>query len=269
MPIDTRDWYDTPLYYDIVFDAGTAREADFLEAVWSAYGQNAAGDRARRLIEPACGSGRLLGEMARRGWEVSGFDANGSSLAFARDRMTASGLKATIWQDRMESFTVPAGVTGDFELAHCLVSTFKYLRSEEDARSHLRRVGDSLRPGGLVVLGIHLSDYMRTKQEHERWVGRRGDVEVVCNTRTWPPDRKSRTENLRCRLRVTENGVTREQETRWQFRTYDARQLRTTIRAALPEFAIVACHDFHHLIEVTRKFDDEYSDLVVILRKPG
>ena len=37
MPIDTRDWYDTPLYYDIVFDAGTGREADFLEAVWSKH----------------------------------------------------------------------------------------------------------------------------------------------------------------------------------------------------------------------------------------
>lgn len=268
MAIDSRDWYDTPLYYDIVFDAGTAREAEFLEAAWSAYGRPE-GEKTRRLLEPACGSGRLLGEMARRGWEVVGFDANESSLAFAGDRLKATKSKAQIWRDRMESFAIPAGASTDFDLAHCLVSTFKYLRTEDEAISHLRRVGECLRPGGLYVLGIHLTDYTRNKPEHERWVGRRGDVEVVCNTRTWPPDRKSRTENLRCRLRVTENGGTREQETHWQFRTYDARQLRATLRAALPDFKIVACHDFHHLIEVTRQFDDGYSDIVVILRKPG
>jgi predicted dehydrogenase len=34
MPEYTRsDWYNFPLYYDIVFDADTTREADFLEAV--------------------------------------------------------------------------------------------------------------------------------------------------------------------------------------------------------------------------------------------
>lgn len=267
MAIDERDWYDTPLYYDIVFGGGTATEASFLDAIFHRHGPPLSGRRRPRLLEPACGSGRLVEEMMRRGWDVAGFDANAESLAFARTRDAAVPVKPRLWRDRLESFTIPG--RADFDLAHCLVSTFKYLLTEADARSHLRLVGESLRPGGIYVLGLHLADYARTRPEHERWVGIRGGVEVVCNTRTFPPDRKSRLENLRCRLRVTEGGITRLQETRWQFRTYDARQLRQTIRAALPDFTIVACHDFNHDPDIARKFDDEYSDLVIVLKKPG
>ncbi len=64
------DWYDTPRYYDIVFDAGTAVECDFLESMKRSYGLS----RGNRVLEPACGSGRLVAEMARRGYAVSAFD---------------------------------------------------------------------------------------------------------------------------------------------------------------------------------------------------
>ncbi|MCB1087238.1 MAG: class I SAM-dependent methyltransferase, partial [Verrucomicrobiae bacterium] len=201
----------------------------------------------------------------RRGWKVSGFDANGASLHFARQRLAETGLKARLWQDRLESFAPPPGAS--YDLVHCLVSTFKYLTNESDARECLRRAGHCLRPGGLLIVGLHLTDYSRTRPEHERWVAAREGIEVVCNTRTFPPDRQRRTEALRCRLRVTENGKAREQETHWNFRTYDAGQFRKTLRTALPGFRLVDCHDFHHDPEFTRQFDDEYSDLVVVMKK--
>lgn len=267
MPIEDRDWYDTPLYYDIVFDGGTRTEAGFLDALHRTHGPPPGRRTTQpRLLEPACGSGRLLAEMSRRGWEVAGFDASEASLDFARRRLSRAPVPARLWRDRLESFAVPS--RAGFDLAHCLVSTFKYLATEADARSHLSLVGQALRPGGLYVLGIHLTDYTRTRTEHERWEGSRRGTHVVCNTRTWPADPSRRVEELRCRLRVTAQGRTREQETRWSFRTYDAAQFRRTLRAALPGFAIVACHDFNHDIDLTRRFDDEYSDLVVVLKKP-
>ena len=48
------NWYETPLYYDIVFDVDTGRETDFLCDVWSRH----ATSRGRRVLEPACGSGK-------------------------------------------------------------------------------------------------------------------------------------------------------------------------------------------------------------------
>ena len=257
----TRDWYDTPLYYDIIFDADTPREADFLEAVWQ---RHAGPGRGRRVLEPACGSGRLVLELARRGWRVDGFDASQPMLDYARDRLAAAGLRARLWPDRLQDFTAPAA--GSYDLAHCLVSTFKYLLTEADARACLQRVADALRPGGLFVLGLHLSDYERTQPDHERWVATRDGVEVVCNTRTWPADRRTRLENLRTRLRVRREGQTQTQETRWPFRTYDTRQLRALLRA-VPELETVACHDFTHDAASEFQLDGGHLDVVLVLRR--
>lgn len=260
---EQRDWYDTPLYYDIVFDDGTAKEAAFLEA---AYQKHAVPAKSRRLFEPACGSGRLALEMARRGWDVSGFDGNANMIEFARERLTSAGLKARLWEDWMQSFELPKGVKGGFDLAHCLVSTFKYLHTETDAAECLRRVALALRKGGLFFLGVHLTDYARETAEHERWVAKRGRVEVVCNTHTWPADRKTRLEKLRTRLRITDGGRRHVQETHWQFRTYNAAQLKALLRK-VPELELAICHDFTYDIDEPRRLDDSYADVLLVLRR--
>ncbi|MFZ2276287.1 MAG: class I SAM-dependent methyltransferase [Prosthecobacter sp.] len=265
MPTEQRDWYDTPLYYDIVFDDGTLKEADFLEEAYAKYATPAKVAR-HRLLEPACGSGRLALELASRGWEVSGFDGNAHMIAFAQQRLEKAGLKARLWEDWMQSFTLPKGVKGGFDLAHCLVSTFKYLLKEKDAAECLRRVAATLRPGGVFFLGLHLTDYDREEDEHERWVARRGSIEVVCNTHTWPADRKTRLEQLRTRLKITDSGRTHTQETRWQFRTYSAAQLKALLRK-VPELEYLECYDFTYDLTDPRKFDDSYADVLLVLRK--
>lgn len=275
MAAEQRDWYDTPLYYDIVFEEGTVKEADFLEAAYSMHSlpevtAKAAPQPRPRLLEPACGSGRLALEMARRGWQVAGFDGNARMIAFAQERLAAAGLQgsARLWEDWMQSFTLPRGVPGGFDLAHCLVSTFKYLLTGKDAAECLRRVAAALRPGGLFLLGLHLTDYTAGREEHERWVARREGVEVICNTHTWPADRKARLEQLRTRLKVTDHdhGRSHMQETRWQFRTYNAAQMKALLRQ-VPELKLCAVHDFTYEMNVPRKLDDSYADVLLTLRR--
>jgi len=96
------DWYDTPLYYDIVFDDYTRPEAEFIEAVWKLHGQT----RGRRVLEPACGSGRLVAAMASRGFLVTGFDKNELMLRYAKKRLRTRKLKARLFQGRLERFSV-------------------------------------------------------------------------------------------------------------------------------------------------------------------
>lgn len=260
IPTEQRDWYDTALYYDIVFDDGTRQEADFLEAAYARY----AVGNGRRLLEPACGSERLALEMARRGWEVSGFDGNAHMIAFAKECMASAGLKARLWEDWMQSFELPKGVKGSFDMAHCLVSTFKDLHSEKDAAECLRRVAARLRKGGIFFLGLHLTDYEAGKQEHERWVARRGSIGVICNTHTWPADRPKRLESLRTRLQNTDAGRKHFQETHWQFRTYNAAQLKTFLRK-VPKLEFLQCYDFTYDIEEPRQLDDSYADVLLVL----
>ncbi|MBX7206951.1 MAG: class I SAM-dependent methyltransferase [Verrucomicrobiaceae bacterium] len=333
MKQETRDWYDTPLYYDIIYDADTREEAALLEHV---FARHATPGNTRRMLEPACGSGRLVIEMARRGWSVSGFDGSAKMLGFARERLAKAKLNARLWEGWMQSFEVPthdearwspafrrpgrsagsksflyedsdacartnehSGTAGldrlkaglqrassaqssvevpasasqaarsesSFDLIHCLINTFRYLLTEADAVSFLQRVSAALRPGGLFVLGLHLTDYERTSCEHERWVMDRKGVHVVCNTRTWPADRRRRIEKLRTRLVITHKGRTHRQETVWDYRTYDAAQLKRLLRTAAPELEVIACHDFTYDPAATRNLDNEYSHLVVTLRK--
>ena len=261
---ESADWYDHPRYYDIVFDPDTRKEVDFLEQVHFAYSRGTAG---KRVLEPACGSGRLLAEFARRGWEATGFDLNKRMLEYARTRRVRNGKPISVFAANMESFDAVAPCS----LAFCLLSTFKYILTGHGAASHLHRIAQSLRRGGLYVLGVHLTDYDRRTMESERWVGQRKGIRVVSTTDTWPPNRETRLEKLRNRMFVRERQPdgsvrTHRLETRWKCRTYDSRQLRALI-SRVPEFEIVACHDFNHDIHVTRDLDDEKDDIVVVLRK--
>ena len=262
-PPDDDDWYETPLFYDIVFDEDTARETDFLEQLCLRH--QASSRRGKTVLEPACGSGRLIREFATRGWKVSGFDRSEAMLDFARNRFGPDDSMPSLWQDDLETFSLPS--SHRFDLVHCLVSTFKYIETEGGALSCLQRIADCLKPGGLFVLGLHLTDYGHRACHHERWVAERDGYEVVCNTRTWPADRRRRQEALRTRLRIRHpDGSHSLQETRWQFRTYSARQL-SRLLGEIEALEIVACHDFHYDLSRERELDDRYEDLVVVLRR--
>jgi SAM-dependent methyltransferase len=258
------DWYDTPLYYDIIFDQDTDKEVAFLEAMMRRHSRTP--DGPWRILEPACGSGRLMAALGARGHRVWGFDLNDNMTAYTQQRLGNLKQPGSVWKDRMENFQVPSMGRAKIDLAHCLVSTFKYVLEEKGAVSHLQQVAASLRKGGLYVLGIHLTDYDDIHEQHERWAGERDGVKVSCNTHTWPPDRKTRREQLRTRLRITREGRSGIQETRWEFRTYNARQVKALLRK-VPELTCVACHDFHYDIHDTRELDDSYADIVLVLRR--
>lgn len=252
------DWYDTPRYYDIVFDTDTKLEADFLEKILRRHGR----PNGSRVLEPACGSGRLVSEMARRGFDVLGFDRNAAMLEYAARRLRSRGLSARLETGELESFRT----TARFDLAVCLVSTFKYLLDEKSARSHLRSVASSLVPGGLYVLGFHLTEYGNRAFSRERWVATRGRTRVVCNTQVWPANRRARLEDVRTRLLVTSGARKLRNETRWQFRTYDAREVRALL-AKVPELEHVATYDFTYRPDRPRTLSDDQLDIVLVLKR--
>lgn len=262
------DWYRYPFYYDIVFDGDTPREADFLEGVFHRHGRLPRGEKITRVLEPACGSGRMLFELARRGHAVAGFDASPEMVDYAQGRLCQlpTGLRraSRVRVARMESFRM----RGPFHLAHCLLSTFKYLLTEDDALAHLKRVAGVLTPGGIYVIGIHLTDYTRTRTDREVWRGTRDNIHVRSETITRPASSESRLEWLRNRLLVRDQntGRTEKLETHWQCRTYDSVQLESLLQR-VPSLQIAGCYDFSHDIEVPRGLDDTQEDLVVVLRK--
>ncbi len=298
MPIkyEPFDWYETPLYYDIIFDEDTDKEADFLETMADWYVEtNRRANQPMRFLEPACGSGRLLAEMAARGYDCTGFDLSDPMLAFAQLRIdaldgkgnkgatgsspasakaaqqhtggqAASGTRSNLKTRLVNADMADFAFKQKFDLAYCGVSTFKYLQTEADARAHLQCMAKALKQGGVYVLGFHISDYDFTSIQRERWVQQRGKTHVTCNIQSWPPDRKTRTEKVRSRLVVKENGCTRRYETVWTFRTYTARQVRSLLRS-VPELEHVNTYDMTYDPNAARDDLDERYDCVLILRK--
>ena len=257
------DWYDTPRWYDMVFDPGTPTEADFVMQLAERYGRGP----LRSVLEPACGSGRMVVELARRGVRVEGFDLNTHMLAAAQaklDRLAARGHDLNTRLRVADMRAVPAGPKVD--AAHCLVSTFKYILDEEGALAHLRGVAQRLKPGGIYVLGVHITDYAHPQAAVERWTTQRRGTKVVCVTRTFPAERRTRTEAVRTRLTVTRGAKTHRQETNWTFRTYSPRQLVRLVRES-GCFGIAGTFDFHHDARVERELEDGRQDVVLVLKK--
>jgi SAM-dependent methyltransferase len=197
--------------------------------------------------------------MGKRGWRMTGFDLSEGMVAMARKRAP----RAEVRGQAMQSFRVPRG---GFELAFNLLSTFKHVLSERDARAHLRLMADALRPGGLYLLGVHLSEYEDRQRRRERWEASRGRVHVVCNLQRWPADPARRRERVRSRLKVTEHGVTSGYETHFAFRTYDVDQLGALLRSE-KRFAHVASYGFDHDIERPIDLWGNRLDFVLVLRR--
>ena len=253
------DWYDHPEYYEAIFGTDTEREMDFLLEVGRRYGTG-----GKRLLEPACGAGRLVAAAARRGCQVVGYDISEKMLAHARQRLTpALRRRVRLYPSRMETFFRPE-LEGKVDLAFNLVSTFRYLDSEQAALAHLVGTRRLLEPKGVYVLGFHLTDYERKRPEHERWVERLGKDTVVCNTREGLPDRRLRRSTMRNRLRITGPGKDLLIETHWYFRTYDLAQVRRLFRRA--GLRVLAVYDFGYQVEAPRKRGELRLDSIFVLQ---
>lgn len=297
------DWYETPVYYDIIFDTDTAKEATFLEACYARHATpihhpkptasaqaDAVGSTPQRplnILEPACGSGRLMAEFATRGHFVAGVDLSKGMLDFARKRFKYRGVKGKLAQAPMQDFDLHAvpmqrrgsaaqtsggggNSGGGFDLAHILVSSFKYLQTEQDAADCLNCIADHLRIGGVFVLGIHLTEPEETERTLERWRAQRDGLDVLCTIRSSPPNHDARTEQLRSRVVARElnkpDAEPKRYESNWTFRTYDEAQLRTLLRKA-PRLKHVATYDFHHDINIKSSLDGDDLGVVLVLRR--
>lgn len=185
-------WYDYPGYYDLAFRCETRAEADFIEAACRKYCRGP----VRRLLEPACGTGRLIAALAARGYQVTGYDLSEPSLEYARRRLVRRGLRARLIRADMADFRAAR----PSDAAYCTFDSFRHLLTEDAACRHLECVAGSLRSGGIYILGFHLLPPDAAEECIERWTERRGSTRVTVTLRVLATDRRRRLETLRVSL---------------------------------------------------------------------
>ena len=111
-----------------------------------------------RVLELACGSGRVLVPLAAAGHDVVGVDASPHMLALARAKLAAAGpavaARARLAQGDMRSFALDGNDGAPFDLAIIAVKSFAYLLDPADQLAALSRAAAYLRPGGLLALDL-------------------------------------------------------------------------------------------------------------------
>jgi SAM-dependent methyltransferase len=244
------DWYDLAEAYDILCGWDPRPERDFVLGASERYGVGP----ARRILEPFCGSGRLLRVMP--GVAV-GFDRNPHMVRYAR------GRGSRVFRADAARFAVRAG---SFDLAFCLIDSFRYLLTEEAASAHLRGVARALRPGGVYALGIELTGDLDPDTSRDAWSGSRAGTRVEGEI-SCLGDRAERVETLRVRLAIRRGRDRERVEDFRPMRVY-ARADIASLLAAEGSFELAAAFAGSYDLDRLVPFDAAAGSVVLVLRVP-
>jgi SAM-dependent methyltransferase len=250
--------YDFPQYYDILFGADWKSEYDFLLGCFERFSER----RVRRVFEPACGTGRLLVRLARAGFVVAGNDLNPKAVAYCNARLQRQGFRPTVTVGDMSDFRVRR----PFDAAFNLINTVRHLPSEAAMESHLQCLARALAPGGLYLLGLHLTPTKGSRVDDERWTGRRGRVQVDSYMWTKELDLQSRNERLGIRFDVQTPTRRFRIEDEMNYRTYTAEQFRALL-GRVPELQVVETYDFLYEFAEPITVGPTTEDVVYVLRR--
>ena len=253
-----KTWYDYPEYYDVGFRDQIKEEASFFEAAFERY----VPFPVKSLLEPGSGSGRLVLEMASRGYKVTGLDLNQTALDYTQKQLTKRKLKATLRKADMTDFSLPKKVDAAFNP----INTFRHLLTEDLAIKHLQLMADHLRVGGIYIIGLHLLPPDADLTGAERWKAKSGKTNISYSLRVMEASRRTRVE----RLKITMNIQTPTKKLRlhdeFQLRLYTATQIKKLF-AKVPDFRLVNVFDFWYQIDEPQPLNNELVDAVFILQK--
>jgi len=252
--------YDYPAYYDLIFGADWRDEFEFLRAAFDRY----AAREARHVFEPACGTARLLIRLAKAGYQVSGLDLNAAAVKYAQARFQRARRPAHLVVADMADFRLPRPADAAFNL----INSFRHLPDERAASGHLRCMAESLAPGGVYLLGLHLTPSGNPTCTKETWSAKRSRVSAKSTMWTIDIDRRRRRERVGMKVSVTAGEKRLRFTDEFVFRTYSARQMQSLLRS-VPEFELVATHDFGYDLDDPIEVDDRSEDVIYVLRKRG
>ncbi|SMP77406.1 Methyltransferase domain-containing protein [Neorhodopirellula lusitana] len=260
MPQQLMNWYDRPQYFDMVFRDETNDEVRFFEKAFAKLVDTP----VKRLYEPGCGSGRLVAAMAGRGYELVATDNNDAMLAYLQKRLKRRGLPSELLNTDMTTHVCKPAV----DAAFCTFNTFRHLLDADSAETHLRSVADSLRPGGIYILGFHCIPLDADPDCTERWSAMHGGTKVSVTLRVINFERRKRRETLRVSIKATKaNGQIERIRSEFQLRLYTPAQAKTLLKSVDDVFEIASVHDFDYDLDEQRKMDNDLTDAVFILRK--
>lgn len=136
-----ESWFGSP-YYHILYEQRDDEEA---EAFADALLRHLSPVPGARMLDIACGEGRLSRSLAARGYDVMGIDLSHASISLAQ-RSEASNLHFFVHDMRMPFYV------NYFDLAFNFFTSFGYFAKPRDHRMAARSFACALKPGGVLVV---------------------------------------------------------------------------------------------------------------------
>lgn len=188
------DFYHDAEVYDALHAPGTGGEA----AVVAKIARRLTGKRrgALRFYEPACGTGRHLVALARRGHACVGVDLEPGMVAFAEREAGRMGVEDRARFVCGDMTRVVLDASDRVDAAFCLINSIRHLMSDRAMLAHLRSVRASMLPGGVYVVGIELIEPDLAQPSEDVWSGRKHGVRVKQVVQYLPPEPGERVETV-------------------------------------------------------------------------
>lgn len=250
--------YSHPEIYDIAFSWDLVEEIRFFKRVF----ETNVPFPVKHVLEPACGTGRMLRALAGAGFQVTGYDDNPFMVQYAKDSIAADGKNAGVLLAEMAS----AEIQGEFDAAVNSINSIGYLHSDDDIVSHLKATGSSLRDNGVYVLHLNFA-HKGELPAGDFWTLERGGIRVNTSWRILNEDRESRLCHQVCTIVVERNGKTGRYEESHTLRLWQFSDLEKLARNSEAfEVAAIYGEDFVAL-EDKEYVSGEHGNVYVILRK--
>jgi SAM-dependent methyltransferase len=166
-------WFE--LFLQPIAPEQTEREAAFV-ARWLSQ------PAYRAVLDLCCGQGRHARALARRGYRVTGVDANAAALEVARSVSGDTGETIVYLQHDMRRL---AELPGSFDAVICLWQSFGNFDAATNA-DILRQISQKLRHGGRLVLDIYHPGFFERNQGTRRF---ERDGRVISETKRMDGDR--------------------------------------------------------------------------------
>ena len=136
-----ESWFGSP-YYHLLYEQRDEEEAEAFAGELLRYLEPTKGSR---MLDIACGEGRLSRSLAARGYDVTGIDLSHNSISLAQ-RNTAPNLHFYVHDMRMPFYV------NYFHLAFNFFTSFGYFARPRDHKMAARAFAGALRPGGFLVI---------------------------------------------------------------------------------------------------------------------
>ncbi|MFM8573106.1 MAG: SAM-dependent methyltransferase [Pirellula sp.] len=257
---ESINWYDHPEWYEAGFLKETPTEARFLEDVFRKY----VPFPVEKILEAGCGSGRLVREMARRGYAVTGMDLNQQSLDYCQSQLKKLGCRAVLSKQDMTDFHFDQ----PFDAAFNAINTFRHLETESAAISHLRCIAKHLRPGGVFVLSLHLIPDDGDMWGTESWSVRTPEYSIRYSLTVKEFDIEKRIETLKMTMKVSIQGEEKRLTDMLRLRLYNVDQIKSLLEK-IKALELVGVYDFWFDIKDPCRLTKKTCDAVLVRKKKG